>query len=289
MQQRQTKLSKFSPAPDWQLKQLQRRLNDFLQAYYLWIKPEEVHGFVINPGYLERNCNIVENAAIHVGKNHILNIDLKDFFSSISAKRVKELFLSPGFNYEEPVAIALTLLTTYQGQLPTGAPTSPVLSNFICLPLDLALRTFCLEKGLRFTRYADDLTFSSDAMISDETILDIINLIRKNGFEINDKKLHICASNRKQTVTGLTVNEKVNVNRKLLKKIRAMLHDLNANGIDAAAKRHFNLKGKPSSRDRAHFLNRLEGYVNFVGQVRGKSDSVYEKFIDAFCNSQFSS
>lgn len=271
-------------APEWQLKQFQRRLNDFLQAYYLWIKPEEAHGFVISPGYLNRNCNIVENAAVHVGKKHVLNIDLKDFFPSISAKRIKELFLSPCFGYDEPVATALTLLTTYHGWLPTGAPTSPVLSNFICLTLDAALRTFCRENGLLFTRYADDLTFSSDAVISDEAIRGIIQLIRDNGFKINDKKLHIRASNRKQTVTGLTVNEKVNVDRKLLKKIRAMLHDLSTNGLDAATRRHFGLKTKVSTQDRAHFINRLEGYINFVGQVRGKSDPVYEKFVGAFYN-----
>lgn len=273
-------------APEWPLKQLQRRLNDFLQAYYLWIKPDEAHGFVINPPCLGGHCNIVGNAAVHVGKKHVLNIDLKDFFPGISARRIKELFLSPCFNYNEQTAIALTLITTYQGRLPTGAPTSPVLSNFICLPLDAALRAFCLENGLRFTRYADDLTFSADTMICGETIRGIIRLINDNGFEINEKKLRAQASNRKQTVTGLTVNEKVNVDRRLLKKIRAMLHDLSSNGVDVAARRHFNLKGRPSSRDREYFFNRLEGYINFVGQVRGKSDPVYRKFAYAFRNSR---
>ena len=269
-------------APEKPLKKIQKRLNYYLQAYYLWIKPDEVHGFVINPYYLGSHCNIAANAAVHTGKKHLLNIDLKDFFPSISAKRIKNLFTSPYFNYNEQIATALTLLTTYQSKLPTGAPTSPVLSNFVCLGLDACLRKFCQENGLRFTRYADDLTFSSDALISQDTIQNIIRLIRENGFEINEKKLHLQSSNRKQTVTGLTVNEKVNVDRKLLKKIRAMLHDLTTNGIDTAAQRHFKLKTTVDSEWRKRFISRLDGYINFVGQVRGKEDAIYRKMKNYF-------
>lgn len=269
-------------APEKELKQIQKRLNYFLQAYYLWIKPFEVHGFVINPHCLGTHCNIVANANVHKGKNHILNVDLKNFFPSISAKRIKNLFTSPYFNYSEQIAIALTLLTTYKAKLPTGAPTSPVLSNFICLELDTGLRHFCRENGLLFTRYADDLTFSSDTLISQDTILDIILLIRGNGFSVNSKKLRTQSSNRRQTVTGLTVNEKVNVNRKQLKKIRAMLHDLTKNGINIATQRHFKLKGEVDSKQREYFIRRLGGYINFVGQVRGKNDSTYTKLKQQF-------
>jgi Reverse transcriptase (RNA-dependent DNA polymerase). len=267
--------------PEWQLKRIQRRLNYFLQAYYLWIKPSEVHGFVINPDYLGRRCNIVENAAVHTGRKHVLNIDLKDFFPNISARWVHNLFMSPYFNYPEPLATALTLLTTYRAQLPTGAPTSPVLSNFICLELDAALCIFCRDNRLLFTRYADDLTFSSDTFITEEMIGSIRGLIRVHGFEMNEKKLRIRISNRKQTVTGLTVNEKVNIDRRLLKKIRAMLHDLNANGLEVAARRHFNLKEDASPLQQSHFILRLEGYINFVGQVRGKHDPAYQRFQNA--------
>ena len=266
-------------APERLLKKTQKRLNYFLQAYYLWIKPNEVHGFVINPHYLGSHCNIAANAHVHTGKKHVVNIDLKDFFPNISAKRIKNLFSSSLFNYNEQISRALTLLTTYESKLPTGAPTSPVLSNFVCRSLDADLRTFCETNGLYYTRYADDLTFSSDTIISYDTILDIILLIKKNGFEINVKKLRVQLPNRRQTVTGLTVNEKVNIDRKLLKKIRAMLHDLTTNGIKAATKRHFNLKNAiADSTQQQRFISRLEGYINFVGQVRGKNDAVYLKF-----------
>jgi RNA-directed DNA polymerase len=270
-------------APEKNLKAIQKRLNYFLQAYYLWIKPNEVHGFVVHPHYLGTYCNIVENAKVHIGKKYVLNIDLKDFFPSITAKQVKNIFTSHYFNFNEQLANALTLLTTYEGKLPIGAPTSPVISNFICHQLDSDLINFCKDNQLTFTRYADDLTFSSDTAISNDNTLDIINLIKKNSFEINEKKLRLKTSNRKQTVTGLTVNEKVNVDRKLLKKIRAMLHDLTTNGIDPAVKRHFHTDNV-EQRHGAKFIHRLEGYINFVGQVRGKTDSLYIKHKTAFDN-----
>ncbi|TQM42263.1 RNA-directed DNA polymerase [Flavobacterium branchiophilum] len=268
-------------APENSLKGIQKRLNYFLQAYYLWLKPHHVHGFVINPHYLGTSCNIVENAKVHVSKNFVLNIDLKDFFHSITANQVKDIFSSHFFNFSEPIAIALTLLTTYKGKLPIGAPTSPVLSNFICHELDDDLLRFSAENDLTFTRYADDLTFSSNFKISHDITLDIINLIKKNFFEINSKKIHLKTQNRKQIVTGLTVNQKVNVDKKLLKKIRAMLHDVSINGIEKAAQRHFKLN-KIDKRYSSQFMNRLEGYINFVGQVRGKGDTLVLKFKEEF-------
>jgi RNA-directed DNA polymerase len=264
-------------APEKNLKAKQRRLNYFLQAYYLCMKPDEVHGFVVNPHYLGTHCNIVQNALSHTGKKQVLNIDLKDFFPSITAKQVKEVFVSQLFNFNDQIATAITLLTTYEGKLPIGAPTSPVISNFVCYPLDHDLIAFCKDQGLAYSRYADDLTFSSNSLISSDTILDIINLIKKNNFEINTKKLRIKSSNRKQTVTGLTVNEKVNVDRKLLKKVRAMLHDLTTNGIDLAVQHHFNTEIITQNHS-AKFIHRLEGYINFIGQVRGKNDTLYLKF-----------
>lgn len=264
-------------APQEDLKRLQKRLNYFLQGYYLCSCPNEVHGFVIQPYYLGKTCNILENAKPHVKKKYVLNIDLKDFFPSISAKRVKELFLSEIFNFNEEIATALTLLTTFKGKLPIGAPTSPVLSNYICLALDKDLLEFSTVHELTYTRYADDLTFSSNYLITSDHILDIINIIKNQNFSINEKKLRLQTSNQKQSVTGLTVNDKVNVDRKLLKKVRAMLHDLTTNGLNIATKRHFKLRIIRGHEIKRKFIHRLEGYINFIGQVRGKNDMLYLK------------
>lgn len=264
-------------APSENLKSIQKRLNYFLQAYYLIIKPREVYGFVVNPHYLGTYCNIVNNAKMHIKKNYVLNIDLKDFFPSISARQIKKLFLSDYFSFPEQITTALTLLTTLDAQLPAGAPTSPVISNFVCLSLDQDLKSFCNLNSLVYSRYADDLTFSSDLPIHSDHILDLINLIKKAGFSINEKKLRLKTSDQRQVVTGLTVNEKVNVNRKLLKNMRAMLHDASSNGIAVATKRHFNLSTEADSNFCRKFINKLEGYINFVGQVRGKYDPLFTR------------
>lgn len=269
-------------APTKALRHNQRRLNYFLQAYYLLIKPDSVTGFVINPHYLGKTTNIVANAFSHVNKRNVLNIDLKDFFHSISAKRVFQLFESEYFMLKRPIAVALALLTTYQQRLPVGAPTSPVISNFICLPLDAELERFCEDNDLSYTRYADDLTFSSHFDITTNEILDIINIIKGHGFRINEQKLRLKPSNRKQTVTGVVVNQRLNVDRKLLKKIRAMLFDLSTNGLEKASQRHFNLGIPANQVMQERFLNRLRGYINFVGQVRGNTDIYYKKYLDAY-------
>ncbi len=269
-------------APEPVLKKIQKRLNYFLQAYYLCMRPEAVHGFVVNPHYLGLSCNIAENAKLHTGKKHVANIDLKDFFSSIAAWQVKDIFESEIFGFNDQLATALTLLTTFEGKLPTGAPTSPVLSNFICLEMDKELTEYCASNGLTYSRYADDMTFSSDSLINSNEILDLISLIQKYGFRINEKKLRLKKANQKQTVTGLTVNEKVNVNRKLLKKTRAMLHDMTTNGVDAATRKHFGIDIEVQPKTRARFISQLEGYINFIGQVRGKEDSFYRNLKTAF-------
>jgi len=269
-------------APSKNLKRIQKRLNYYLQAYYLSIKPKEVHGFVINPNYLGVQCNIANNAKVHVGKKTVLNIDLQDFFPNIRAKQVKELFCSDFFNFNEQIANALTLLTTFNGRLPIGAPTSPVLSNFICSQLDADLVTFCKSTGLCYSRYADDLTFSSDNKIPIDTILDLINLIRKNNFTINKKKLRVRLNNQKQTVTGIIVNKKINADRKFLKKVRAMLHDLSTNGIDCATLNHFHIENDITDEQRIYFLNRLRGFIEFIGQIKGKNDNTYINFMAKF-------
>ena len=271
-------------APDGQLKLVQKKLNYYLQAYYLCIKPNESHGFVIHPKSMQLRCNIVENARIHSQKKYVLNIDLKDFFPCITSIQVKELFISLLFDFTEHMATALALLTTFEGKLPIGAPTSPVISNFICMQLDADLIDFAAKNQLAYSRYADDLTFSSNSKIEQETIIGIRHLIEQNKFKVNEKKFRLQTSNRKQTVTGITVNEKINVDRKLLKKVRAMLHEWTTKGLLKAAVGHFQYSIGESDiyRIQDKFKNRLKGYINFIGQVRGKNDFIYKRFKSEF-------
>lgn len=269
---------RYIQSPDDLLFRIQARMNFYLQQYYHLIKPKGVYGFVLNPDKKNRMCNIAENAKNHTNKKYVFNMDLKDFFPSIKAYRVKELFTSDYFKYNLDIANALALLTTYEGKLPTGAPTSPVLSNFICIGLDNDLNSLCDENDISYSRYADDLTFSSNKLISKDLVEKITAIIEQNDFTINPKKTRLKSENRKQSVTGLVVNTRVNVDRKLLKKIRAMLHDAIANGLSIATINHFKLERKLTQDDISFFMNRLDGYINFVSQIKGKEDSLFLKF-----------
>lgn len=274
-------------APDSRLKNILKRLNYYLQAYYLCIKPDAATGFIINPKYLKTKNDIIENAKMHVGKKYLLNIDLKDFFSSISSKRVKDFFSSDLFDFDEQITTALTLITTYKRKLPTGAPTSPVISNFLCLQMDQQIKAFCDSNFIQYSRYADDLSFSSNTEINQDLITEFIRIIQLNHFEINKKKLRIRRSDQKKVVTGIVVNEKVNVDRKLIRKVRAIIHDIKINGLELAAKRHLNAK-EINQKDLQYFKSKVEGYIRFIGQVRGKEDDIYTKLFNNF-NRNFSS
>jgi RNA-directed DNA polymerase len=253
--------------PNVELMKIQRRLNLYFQAIYEFHIPSCVHGFVSKSNTANRS--IVTNAKPHIGKKNILVIDLKDFFTTIRAKRVKELFISWGINNE--IATSLALLCTYKGNLPMGAPTSPIVSNLCSYELDMKLMRFCELNQVTYSRYADDLTFSSNGNISDELIQSLIQMIRENGFEINYKKLRRIGSHRKQKITGIIVNEKLSVERKLKKKIRAIEHDIKFNGIAKAAERHFGSSNPVSDAIKNKFQRKINGLKSFRDMVEIKN------------------
>ncbi|MFN5785019.1 MAG: reverse transcriptase family protein, partial [Flavobacteriia bacterium] len=244
---------RFLETPMPELMMIQRRLNDGLQAYYALIRPECSHGFVRKTPLA--TCSIVTNAEAHSGQAYLMNIDLKDFFTTIRASRVRDLFRSDCFCFDEHVSTALALLVTYRGRLPQGAPTSPVISNFVCLSLDERLQAWALKRGANYTRYADDLTFSSDRPFEEEDMIGLRSVIEKEGFTINDRKIRKKGKGRKKTVTGLIVNERVNVDRKLIRKVRAMIYDIQVNGLQQASRRHFGPAVPDTPLSREVFLN----------------------------------
>lgn len=140
-------------APISRIKHIQRKLATLLLEIY----PEKncVYGF-------HKGKNIKLNAEKHVNRRIIINIDLNDFFPSINFGRVLGLFKSAPFAFNDEVAIALAQICCYKKKLPQGAPTSPIVSNFICWSLDNALLWFARKNKFVYTRYADDMTFSTN-------------------------------------------------------------------------------------------------------------------------------
>lgn len=139
-------------APSTGLKILQRKLSQVLYSVYEPKAP--VHGFL--PGR-----SILTNAQQHLGKRFVLNIDLKNFFDTIHFGRVKGIFKAPPYNLSEEVAVVLAQICCHSGKLPQGAPTSPIVSNMVCARLDSQLRLLAKEFKCIYTRYADDITFST--------------------------------------------------------------------------------------------------------------------------------
>lgn len=216
------------------------------------------HGF-------ELNKSIVTNANMHINKKIVLNIDLEDFFSNITTQRVINLLMEK-FNTSEVKAIKIADLLTYKNSLPQGSPSSPVLSNLICEQLDFELHKYCKQFNITYTRYADDMSFSFNFnKLPTIQVKNIILIIEQNNFKINKKKYRYYYRNTRQLVTGLVVNEKINVKREYYKRLRAILYNWNVKGILYAQNKFFDKYG-----EHKNFVLTIEGWVNFLGQVKGE-------------------
>jgi len=174
-------------APEEALKKLQQTILKHVEELYQ--KPSSVYGFVAMDESEEITCPIVANAANHVNKKYILTVDIKHFFESIKTKDVFQLFTNQPFYFPEKIALILTRLTTYKGCLPTGAPTSPMLSNLIFRDIDQKLEDLSIKEGYTYSRYADDLTFSSNEPFPEEFLEQLQSCIQP--FTLNTKKTRI--------------------------------------------------------------------------------------------------
>ena len=247
------------------------------------------HGFI-------QNRSVVSNASGHVGQRLVLNIDLKDFFPSINFGRVRGLFMSKAFGMGPAAAAIFAQICTFKNGLPQGAPTSPVLSNFMATSLDRQLTRLARQNRMTYSRYADDITLSTNAAAFSVSIAafeqtdggraavkageTLTNIIAANGFAINAKKVRLQRHFEHQSVTGLCVNAKVNVERQRIRQVRAMLHAWQKFGLDDAASEYFRRyapapKGAAGFNRSASFRNAVYGQLAFVKMVRGQADPVF--------------
>lgn len=262
-------------APANGLKYIQSKLAYEFQKKYR--APDFVFGFVKNQNGVEKS--IRENALKHVGKKYVWNIDIKDFFGSISTQKIKDVLMLEPFQMKEQLAIDLALLLCYQRQLPAGAPSSPILSNIVCRKMDIDLTEFILNQGsdFDFSRYADDLTISSNKEITESFQKQIFKILKQNGFVINKKKNRIYTEHQSQWVTGIKVNTVLNLDRRYIKNIRAILHDIESRGINKALTK-MNQKN-PQIYTIKSFINHLKGRINHIGFVKGKEDSSFKNLM----------
>jgi RNA-directed DNA polymerase len=244
--------------------------------------------------------NIVDNARMHTNKRFVYNIDLKDFFYSFDYNRIKTALYKEPFNLntskeKEEIAYWISILTTYKinGKqvLPQGSPASPVLTNIICRRLDDKLNCLAKEFSLNYSRYADDITFSSDQHIFHGKFISKLNrLIQSEGFVINESKIRLQNQGERQIVTGITVNKGTNVSRAYIKELRMYLYYIKQYGFQKAfgffvndrKNKHHNTGFSLVKINETYFQNTLKGKLNFLAMVRGKSDPVYSKLANSY-------
>jgi len=222
--------------------------------------------------------SIVTNAKPHVGANVVLNLDIKDFFPTVSVRRVKGVFKSLG--YSEAVATALALVCTepeidevlldgdtyYVARgprhLPQGSPASPGITNLLCRRLDRRLEGLAQALGFVYTRYADDLTFSargdrSGSVNTGKLLRAVVDIVKFEGFNIHPDKTRVMRRGRRQEVTGVVVNDQMGVDRETLRKFRATLFQIEKDGP----------AGKKWGNPGTNLLLAIHGFASFVAQV----------------------
>ncbi|TCB75549.1 RNA-directed DNA polymerase [Acinetobacter sp. ANC 3781] len=223
---------------------------------------------------------IFTNAHIHTNKNLVLNIDIKDFFTSIKFNRLVGFFIqNKYFELSEEVALTIARIATFRendkviGYLPQGSPCSPVISNLFTAMLDSRLVKLCKKNKCVYTRYADDITISTNLKEFPEAILTMDeNLIVLNerlirqfetfGFHINNKKTRLANRKQRQVVTGLVVNKKVNINRHYYKATRAMVDSFCKTNTFVKSKYH--VFHEPQIED----SQSLNGILNYIYNIK---------------------
>ena len=291
-----------------------------LKATQNWIKEhildkinpsENVHGFV-------KERSILTNAIPHQNKNLVISLDLKDFFPSLSYKRVKKLFQK--FGYSEQLSTLFALLTTHNevdklnvdgeiyyaqkvdketGQpnrfLPQGSPASPAITTLIAYKMDKRLEGLAKKMGFTYTRYADDLTFSSnldlkkDEKNTDKIIGSLLYFVKKvvtsEGFEVHPDKTHIMRKGNQQKVTGIIVNQnadnKLGIDRKMLRKFRAFLHQTSKTGWQSNEKHKDKKWGTHTDPKQAAL-----GFASFIKMVDAEKGEKFIEQINAIPNTE---
>lgn len=245
--------------------------------------------------------SVVTNASVHLGMDYILNIDLKDFFPSIHQARVWKRLQVPPFQFCQPVASLLAGLCCMKESredengkkkdvfvLPQGAPTSPIITNMICDKLDYYLSRLAKRFNMNYTRYADDITFSSMRFLygkKGKFMLELERIINQQGFTINEAKTRLQKKGDRQEVTGIIVSEKLNVTQQYVRDIRNILYMWDRYGYNVAYGKFFPKykeekghvkKGNPD------LINVIDGKLMYLKMVKGESDSVYTRLYDKF-------
>lgn len=271
-------------APERDLKLLQHRLSELLQD--CWTEISTAHGHTetekrqgVAHGF-KRFHTIMTNGREHVARRYVFNVDLHDFFGSINFGRVRGFFLKDeNFKLQPEVATVIAQIACHDNALPQGSPCSPVISNLIGHSLDMPLVRLAARSGATYTRYADDLTFSTNKPNFPSRIAvsigpnkwepgrELNRIVAKSGFSFNSNKTRMQYQDSRQDVTGLTVNRKVNVPATYRYRLRAMVHSLVNTGEFEFIYKRLDKDGSLEVTKTKGDRKQLLGMLSYVDQV----------------------
>ncbi len=252
--------------PSRSLKQIQKKiLHKILDTF-----PVSPYANAYQAGSVLQN-----NAAPHVGKRYLLKLDITDFFGSISFRQVYSAAFHTRY-FPKQTGVILATLCCRNDVLPQGAPTSPALSNLVMKNFDNNIGAWCKRRGIAYTRYCDDMTFSADKPLY-QVYEKVKDMLEEMGFALNEKKTRFVTSANRQNVTGLTVNEKVSVPRDYKRKLRQELYytlkfgPLEAMYMAPAADFRAQARAKPhrsqTRKRELQYLDHLQGKLHFILQI----------------------
>jgi RNA-directed DNA polymerase len=277
-------------APEPRLALLQRRLANLLYDCLDELGAASpppwrslAHGF-------ERGRSIVTNASLHKRRRYVLNVDLEDFFPSINFGRVRGFFLKDRqFSLQPKIATLIAQISCHENQLPQGSPCSPVVSNLVGHLLDARLARLAKIHKCTYSRYADDITFSTNRKEFPPQLalpveggggawtlgMELKGTIERTGFRVNEKKTRMQFRGSRQITTGLMVNAKVNVRQEYWRAARHMCHALFNRGkyykLVPAALKGGN-PGDPPGKVEFESLNTLGGVLAHIYHVKDMAD-----------------
>lgn len=217
-----------------------------------------------------------ENAFPHIHKKLILKLDIHNFFENIDFFSVYKHCFSIQY-FPKSIGALLTYFCTYQGFLPQGAPTSAYISNLVMRDFDEQIGAWCEQQNINYTRYSDDMTFSGD-FIPQQIIQKVRKMLYLLGLELNDKKTCVIGNSQRQSVTGIVVNEKMQVNAKYRNHIRQEIYYIKKFGIDSHLSRiHVKV-------DKTAYLNQLYGKILFVLQINNQDKEFigYKQYLEKY-------
>lgn len=265
-------------APDLSLKHLQSKLNYYLQAIYYLNQTKASYGYIITPRNKKSNKNIVKNAAQHLGANYMLKVDFKDFFHQIKQKDILNIFKSKYFLFDTKTSNYLAKLSTYNNRLPMGSPVSPVLSNFYTIPLDTALYNWASKNNISYTRFVDDLTFSSKTTEFTQEHFNQINTICiSHKLKLNTYKTKFYKENDIKIVTGLVLSDTVDIQPEFYKAL-----DKNLQRLKAVSETSFLMNNFQKNEFLKKFKQQVFGQINFIKTVEGHTSEIYKEYTQKY-------